>query len=208
MYQIKDRKYAITAMMYYVAMFIGYFGMGLMYRNGIKYYSVIYWLFLAIAVLIVLINDKSLFNLGFSKEKIKSNLLIAGIIVVIAIGSALLYTNVYVIKILKSAAYYMFYIALFEEMIFRGFIQNYLFGFHIDKKVVYIVGALCFSLLHLPFQMFVNDMVSVSYIIVAAPQLIFTFLFHLLMCYITYERKDILISTALHFAIDFVQAVF
>lgn len=39
------------------------------------------------------------------------------------------------------------------------------------------------------------------------PQLIFTFVFHLVMCFIIYKRKDILIPTALHFALDFVQAV-
>lgn len=146
--------------------------------------------------------------LGFSKEKIKINLLVAGIIVVVSIGVAFIFKDKPTMDIIKAILYYMFFIALQEEVIFRGMIQNYLFGLPINKIIIYVIGAVFFSLIHLPFQMFANDMVSFSYIIVALPQLAFTFLFHLLICFITYKRKDILIPTALHFAIDFIQSVF
>ena len=85
--------------------------------------------------------------------------------------------------------------------------QNYLFGLRLNRKIIYAIGAVFFALVHLPFQMFVNDMVSFSYIITAIPQLIFTFFLHLAMCFITYKRKDILIPAALHFALNFVQEV-
>lgn len=55
--------------------------------------------------------------------------------------------------------------------------------------------------------MYVNNIVSLTYIIIAFPQLIFTFLFHLLMCFITYKIKDIMIPITLHFAIDYIQEV-
>ncbi len=64
-----------------------------------------------------------------------------------------------------------------------------------------------FSLTHLPFQMYVNNNISLTYIIEALPQLIFTFIFHLIMCFITYKRKDITIPTSLHYAIDYLQNV-
>ena len=85
--------------------------------------------------------------------------------------------------------------------------QNYLFGLRLNRKIIYAIGAVFFALVHLPFQMFVNDMLSFSYIITAIPQLIFTFFLHLAMCFITYKRKDILIPVALHFALNFVQEV-
>ena len=207
MYQDKDRKYAIIAIGYYIVLFSGYFLMGIMYKKGFGHYSLIQWLLGGVVILITLLKDKSINNLGFSKERIKPNLVIASIIVIIAVCFALVYSDIPALRIFRGAAYYLIYISLLEEMIFRGFIQNYLFGMHVNRKITYAIGALFFSLMHLPFQMYVNDMVSVSYVIVAAPQLVFTFLFHLLMCFITYKTKDILIPTAVHFAIDFVQAV-
>lgn len=207
MYKNKDKNYAVIAIIYYVLFILGYILMGILYKCGVKYYSVIQWLFLIIAIVIVLIKDKGILNLGFSKENLKRNLLFSGIIVAISIIFAFLYTERSDSVIVKSVLYYLFYIAFQEEVIFRGFIQNYLFGLCINRKVIYITGALFFSLAHLPFQMFVNNMVDFSYIIVAIPQLVFTFAFHIVMCFITYKRKDILIPVSLHFAIDFVQAL-
>lgn len=207
MYQTKDKKYAIIAISYFGVIMAGYFMMGVMYKNAIYNYSVIQWILWGVAIFLAIINDRNINNLGFAKEKAKRNLLVAGATVVISVCFALLYSDISVLKIFKAVAYYLFYIALFEEMVFRGFIQNYLFGIRANRNIIYIIGALFFAMMHLPFQMYVNNMVSFSYIIVAAPQLVFSFLFHLLMCFITYKSKDILIPTALHFAIDFVQAV-
>lgn len=207
MYQTKNKMYAIIAILYYIVMMFGYLIMGVLYKRGIEYYSIIQWLLLLSAVIIEIIKDKNITNLGFTKEKIKPNLLLAGVIIAVAIVFAFFYTDKSAIVITKAVFYYLFFIAFQEEIVFRGFIQNYLFGLDANRKNIYIIGAVMFALMHLPFQMFVNDMVSWSYIIFAMPQLVFTFLFHLLMCFITYKRNDILIPTALHFAIDFVPAV-
>ena len=93
-----------------------------------------------------------------------------------------------------------------EEILFRGFIQNYLFGLKCNKYLVFLIGALMFSIMHLPFQMYKNNNVSLTYIIEALPQLVFCFTFHLIMCFITCKRKDITIPTALHYAIDYLQS--
>ena len=207
MYQKKNKTYAIIAILYFIAIMIGYLAMGVLYKRGITYYYVIQWLLLASAVLIAVIKDKSVICLGFTKEKIKTNLLVAGVIIAASIGFAFLYTGKPATVIVRGVFYYLFYIALLEEIVFRGFLQSYLFGLPVNTKIIYITGAVMFALMHLPFQMFVNNMISLSYVMVAMPQLIFTFVFHLVMCFITYKRKDILIPTALHFALDFVQAV-
>lgn len=207
MYKTKKKNYAIIAIIYFIVMLFGYLVMGVLYKCGVEYYSIILWLLLIVAVLIVIIKDKSIINLGFTRKKIKWNALFAGIIITVTIIFAFLFTDRSANIIIKAVFYYLIFIAFQEEIIFRGFIQNYLFGLNTNWKITYIIGAVMFALIHLPFQMFVNDMVSFSYVIVAMPQLVFTFLFHLLMCFITYKRNDILIPTALHFAIDFVQAV-
>lgn len=207
MYQTKKKNYAIIAIVYFIVMMFGYLIMGVLHKCGVEYYSIIQWLLLIGAVLIVIIKDKNIINLGFTRKKVKWNALFAGLIIAVAIIFAFLFTDRSANIIIKAVFYYLIFIAFQEEIIFRGFIQNYLFGLSANRKVTFIIGAVMFALIHLPFQMFVNDMVSLSYVIVAMPQLVFTFLFHLLMCFITYKRNDILISTALHFTIDFVQAV-
>lgn len=207
MYQKKNKSYAIIAILYFIAIIFGYLAMGVLYKRGVPYYYVIQWLLLASAVLIAVIKDRSVICLGFTKEKIKTNLLVSGIIIAASIVFAFLYADRPAAVIVKAVFYYLFYIALLEEIIFRGFLQSYLFGLPVNTKIIYIIGAVMFALMHLPFQMFVNNMISLSYVVVAMPQLIFTFVFHLVMCFITYKRKDILIPTALHFALDFVQAV-
>ncbi len=207
MYKTKKMNYAIIAIIYFIVMMFGYLIMGVLYKRGVEHYSIIQWLLLIVAVLIVIIKDKSIVNLGFTLEKIKLNALFAGVIIAVAIVCAFLFTDRSANIIIKAVFYYLIFIAFQEEIVFRGFMQNYLFGLDANRKITYIIGAIMFALMHLPFQMFVNNMVSLLYVVVAMPQLVFTFLFHLLMCFITYKRNDILIPTALHFAIDFVQAV-
>ena len=68
MYKNKDKNYAVIAIIYYVLFILGYILMGILYKCGVRYYSVIQWLFLIIAVVIVLIKDKGILNLGFQKK--------------------------------------------------------------------------------------------------------------------------------------------
>jgi membrane protease YdiL (CAAX protease family) len=154
-----------------------------------------------------MIKDKSVENLGFTKNHIKINLLIAFCIVTLTIIISIFISPYPLKRLMKGALYYLIYVSLAEEMIYRGLIQNYLFGLKLNRCWIFVIGALLFSFMHLPFQMYVNDNVSFGYIIDALPQLAFTFVFHLVMCFITYKRKDITIPVALHFAIDYIQAV-
>ena len=106
MYKNKDKNYAVIAIIYYVLFILGYILMGILYKCGVKYYSVIQWLFLIIAIVIVLIKDKGILNLGFSKENLKRNLLFSGIIVAISIIFAFLYTERSDSVIVKCVLYY------------------------------------------------------------------------------------------------------
>lgn len=208
MYNKHSKTQGRIAVFYEIALLAAFFLMGYLFDRGIRAYVIIYWILFISAILIVLIKDKNLIDLGFSTEKLKVNCLIMLGIIAMAFGLTVAFSHHSLLKLVKAACYYLFYIAMVEEVIFRGFLQNYLFGFRINRKMVYLLGGIFFAVMHIPFQMYVNDMVSVEYLVAALPQLAFTFVFHLIMSFITYHRKDIMIPIALHFAIDFLQAAF
>ena len=207
MYKEKNKTYFLIAIIYSILYMIGLLIMGILYKKGIKHYNIIYLVIAIIGVSIAIIKDKNLINLGFTKEKLKINFVISFIIIITVFIISVVVGKYSILKLIKYSLYYLFYISLIEEILFRGFIQNYLFGLKCNKYLVFLIGALMFSIMHLPFQMYKNNNVSLTYIIEALPQLVFCFTFHLIMCFITCKRKDITIPTALHYAIYYLQSV-
>lgn len=207
MYKEKSKSYFMIVIIYWIVYMIGLFIMGMLYKSGIKNYNFIYYLLFFIGIVIVLIKDRNIINLGFSKEKIKINLIVSTIIIFVTFIISIILGKYSLLKLLRVSFYYLFYVAFIEEILFRGFIQNYLFGLKVNRYLVFVIGALFFSLIHLPFQMYVNNNVSIAYIMEAMPQLVFCFIFHLIMCFITYKRKDITIPVSLHYAIDYLQSI-
>lgn len=204
MYQSKDKSYGIIAIIYYCIYLLGLLLAGILYQKGFTSgMNIIYCALFAVGVLIALILDKNICNLGFGKEKLQINLIISLMIVVITFIVIWVFSEFTFDKLLKQMLYYLFYIAAIEEILFRGLIQNYLFGFKFNKYVIFIIGALLFSFMHIPFQMFVHNNVSLHYLVEALPNLIETFIAHFIYCFIAYKRKDITISIALHYAYDF-----
>lgn len=207
MYKSKDKSYFLIAVIYWIIYMVGLLIMGVLYKNNISHYNIIYYILFAISILIVVLKDKMVNNLGFTKENIKQNLLVSISLIAVTFIISVFISEYSFDKLLKVSFYYLFYISLVEEVIYRGFIQNYLFGLKANKYLIFIIGALLFSFTHLPFQMYVNNNVSLNYVIEALPQLLFCFTFHLIMCLITYKRKDITIPIALHYTIDYIQRI-
>lgn len=207
MYKIRERSYFFIAILYWIIYMLGFVVMGILYKNNITNYNWVYYFLFFLGIFIVTIKDKSIVSLGFSRDNLKNNILISIGIIFITFVISILVSHYPLFKLLKKTIYYLFYISLVEEVVYRGIIQNYLFGLKTNKYLIYVIGALLFSLIHLPFQMYIHSNVSLTYIVSVMPQLVFTFLFHLLMCFITYMRKDITIPIAIHFAIDYMQAI-
>lgn len=204
MYQSKEKSYGIIAIIYYCIYILGLLLAGILYQKGFTTgMNIIYYALFAVGVLIALVLDRNICNLGFGKEKLQINLMISLVIVVITFIVIWVFSELTFDKLLKQMLYYLFYIAAIEEILFRGLIQNYLFGFKLNKYVIFIIGALLFSFMHIPFQMFVHNNVSLHYLVEALPNLIETFIFHFIFCFIAYKRKDITISIAIHYAYDF-----
>lgn len=208
MYQSKNKSYGIIAVIYYCILFGSLFLAGLLYQKGITFgMNIIYCSLFVIGILIALIKDRNIYNLGFRKENIRINLIISLIIVVITFIVVRVFSDLTFNKLLMQMLYYLFYIAAIEEILFRGLIQNYLFGIKLNKYVIFIIGALMFSFMHIPFQMFVHNNVSLHYIVEALPNLIETFISHFIYCFIAYKRKDITIPIALHYAYNFLGVI-
>lgn len=204
MYQSKEKSYAIIAIIYYCIYLLGLFLAGILYQKGLTSgMLIIYCALFAVGVLIALIKDRDICNLGFGKEKLQINLIISLMIVIITFIVICVFSKLSFDELLKQMFYYLFYIAAIEEILFRGLIQNYLFGFKLNKYMIFAIGALLFSFMHIPFQMFVHNNVSLHYLAEALPNLIETFIAHFIFCFIAYKRKDITVSIALHYAYDF-----
>lgn len=204
MYQSKKISYGVTAVIYYCVYVFGLILAGILYQKGYSFgMNIIYCLLFAAGVLTALIKDGNIYSLGFGKEKLKTNLIISLIIISIAFIVVWVMSGLGFCYILKQLLYYLFYIAAVEEILFRGLIQNYLFGFKLNKYVIYTIGALMFSFMHIPFQMFVHNNVSAHYLYEALPNLLETFIFHFIFCFIAYKRRDITIPIALHCVYDF-----
>lgn len=82
MYQPKDKSYAVIAVIFYLIYWFGLFGAGILYQNGIQSgMNIIYCVLFILGILIVLVKDKKINNLGFYKGNRKKNLIVATIIV-------------------------------------------------------------------------------------------------------------------------------
>lgn len=205
MYQRRERSCFFIAIFYYIIYMLSLLLEGILYQKQLGFMEVPYCLIFAAGVAMVLLRDRKPDCLGFPKGKLKINLLISLVIVLVTfLGSVFLYPEHFQ-SLLKQTLYYLFYIGMVEEVIFRGLLQNYLFGLKANKYVIFAIGAVMFSLSHLPFQMYLHGDVSWGYVVSAIPQLGYTFLFHLLMCWIADRRGDITIPIALHYINNYIQ---
>lgn len=203
MYDKKEKSYAIIAILYYLIYFLGLWICGIIYKKNIGFTSIyiLSVLLFVLGVIIVLVKDKNFKNLGFFDVH-KTDIVITVTTVIATFFVILIFSGLEFQNVLLQTLYYLFYIGAIEEILFRGIIQNYLFGLKTNKYLTFIIGGLFFSFMHIPFQMYVHNNISFSYILVAIPNLIETLIFHFVYCFIAYKRKNILIPIALHYTYD------
>ena len=68
MYRSKEKSYGVIAIIYYCIYFLGLFLAGILYQKGVKFgLTIIYCALFAVGVLIALIKDRNIYNLGFGK---------------------------------------------------------------------------------------------------------------------------------------------
>lgn len=109
MYQYKAKLYGIIAVIYYLIYIWGLLLAGILYRNGNKYgMNIVYCLLFGFGILIVLIKDKNIQNLGIEKENLKRNFLISVSIVFVTFLIICIFSNLPFHKLVKQRFYYLF----------------------------------------------------------------------------------------------------
>lgn len=207
MYKECNYKYGIIGIVSWILYMLGLLLMGIMHKNGFQYrqYQFIYVImfFLVVAAAFLLKRKDGFSFLGFCGDKLKIDSVISVCMVAVVFIASIFFSEHSIPQLLKLSLYYIFYIGAVEEIIFRGFIQNCLFGLKLNRIVTFLTGGVFFSLMHLPFQMYLHGNVSLSYLAEVWPNLIFTFGVHLLFCFIANKRKNIMLPIAIHYAINY-----
>lgn len=197
MYQEKGISCAVIALLYFSIYCLFLYVSGLLVVNGSSWYPAPYFLSFFAAIAIVWWRGKNWADLGFTKSHLKTDTWIALAIVGSSFILGLGITALPLPQLLWKFVYFLFYIAAVEEIIFRGFLQSYLFGLPWNRYLLFGLGGIFFMLTHIPFQAVIGQ-AQIS------PQLV---LIHLAFCYITAKRGNVMIPIALHFAIDFLQFI-
>ena len=205
MYLRKPKSCVLLAVVYYAVVLAGMYAIARLQYRGVRWYPLLYLLLAGLPAVWVLFREKDLASVGIPKEGKSRDLLLAGLIVAALVTGACLLGRRSVGENIRMALYYLFCIALVEEMVYRGFLQSYLMGLlelGIGENGCYAIGGLIFSLAHIPFHMLNYDSV-----LVGIPQLVFAFVFHICMCRVADRRQSIWQCVAIHFAVDYVQRI-
>ena len=109
MYKEKNKTYSLIAIVYWIIYMLGFLIMGVLYKNGIHNYNVIYWTIAIAGILIVIIKDKSITNLGFTKEKLKINLIIAFSIIILSFIISVIVGKYTLLRLIRGSLYFFLY---------------------------------------------------------------------------------------------------
>lgn len=104
--------------------------------------------------------------------------------------------------------YYLIYISLHEEFVFRGYIGKRFYGVIPDKFIAVFCVALLFALIHIPFQMAYSGMGLFTYLSMAWGNLLFCFGIHFVFQMMYARFNSIAMPCIVHCFWDFVQDLF
>lgn len=199
MYGPRPAKDAVLALMVYAAECVCLYIEG-RYSDS----QVIYWTLgqapTVLAVVLTLLRDHRLKNLGFYPGHLKKDAFLLFLMVVAQILAGVYGRQMEWGTALRRFTYYFLWIALGEELLFRGFIQSFLFGLRMPRWAIYVLGAALFSLSHIPYQMQIRPWDWLFTV-----QLCMTFALHLLFCFFTNKRGNMLLAWGIHTALDFLE---
>ncbi len=153
-------------------------------------------------VVITYLQNHDLRDLGFYPKYLKQDGIAMCCILVIELLIGVYMFHISWAQAIRSWLYYIFWIALQEELVYRGFIQSHLFSPRINRKVSYLIGAAMFAASHIPYQMQIRPWDGLFTL-----QLCIAFFVHLLYCWIIEKRGNICIPWAMHVASDFLEVI-
>lgn len=164
---------------------------------------------------VCLIRKQNINSIGFHKTNAKRSFIMGLVLSLIAF--VLLWIlkkftgtvrNQDVTLLISRVIYYLLFVSLMEEVIFRGYIGTRLYGFFHNKKLsIFLVGVL-FSLSHVPFQMLLAQVSFFSYIGSNCGDLFVILLFHVAFQWMYSRYNSIIAPMMVHFLWDFAQWFF
>ncbi len=196
----------VIAVIYYFILMFSYYSMGKIYVEKGMYLGIICNIVLvAICIGLVIVRRQKINSLGLSYKKLKQSLLLGLVLGLCFIlfnniipGIAGGYHFAQISKILYNIFYYFVIIAFMEELTFRGYLQTRMYGLIKSDGLAIIVVAFMFSIMHIPFQMAVNNKNVLEFISGNITLLIFTFIYHVVFNMIHRKYNNIAGNTLFH----------
>lgn len=210
-YQKKD---ALITILFWIALMLLYVVAGLVGNVfGVPLLTVVNVVMVVICVVILLKNGQGPSSVGFRRKNIWQSLglallisafvLTVNIVMYITVGFGTWEPSLGMM--VSDLLYWIFVIALFEEFIYRGYIQTRLYGIFKNDVSAVLIGALLFSLSHVPFQVASGrrefDLSLVLW-------LVFTFLAHFLLNYVYRRYNSIYGAILLHAMLNWMTSPF
>jgi membrane protease YdiL (CAAX protease family) len=160
---------------------------------------------------IVICNKQGLASIGIHKKKIWPAIRLGLLVSLIPIlFSAILpgilgVNNELLIGTLLLNLVIIIFSAVYEDVIFVGFIQTRLYGFFKTDRVAIVVGALIFSLWHVPPFLIMNVGYIIPHILFAelAPSFLYWFLMHFVLVSVFKKHYSLISVSILHTMTNF-----
>jgi hypothetical protein len=104
--------------------------------------------------------------------------------------------------------YFLFLVSVFEEIIFRGFINSRMQGLLKNKYITIIIVSLLFSLIHWPFNSMWFQGSPLEYFRVHLPYHLILSLLHFIFQNLYNKYQNLAAPILVHFVYDYIQWFF
>lgn len=206
----------VIAVLLYGVLMAAYYWMGsYQARTHIYLGDPVSLLLVALCVGIALLRKDGIKSLGFSRRHAMASI-ITGL--VLGIVTALCNAAVGIAQgaghfasvgtLLVRFCYYLFIIALSEEVIFRGYIQSRIFGLLHNNALATAATAVMFMLSHIPYHLSVSKMSLLAFCRSNAAWFVSVFILHLIFTYLYRKYNSIFASTIFHALMDWSNELF
>ena len=206
---------SIIALVFYTVLLFSYLALGILYVKKGVYFGIYVNLFLTlICIGIVLLRKQKLSTIGLTLKNMKKSvlwgLIFGGVILFVKIippvlaGRKLTGLN----EILYNGFYYFIVIAFVEEIVFRGYLQTRLYGIIKSDVLAVVIGGLLFSVMHIPFQMYNQNVGLLVYLKKNCLSLLLVFLWHIVFNFLYRKNNSLAAPTIMHGIMDFSSYIF
>lgn len=166
------------------------------------------WLIYLVLILVLILRKQKASTIGVTTKNLQKSsylgLLFGGVFLLTALVFAFINKlNFMGFNYLAFGfIYYFFEIGLFEELLFRGFIQTRLVGFFKNNILGIVLTGIMFALMHIPFQMSVSELSFIDFLISDSIHLMLTFFYHIIFSLLYYKFNNIAAPTIFHFFLN------